>query len=597
MDSGREAERATREVRAEVARLEQRLEQLAADLVRLRARVEGGEALPAEETESAVEPISAEAPGPKATPAVAQPWAPVIGRSLIVLSGAFILRALTENHLLRQGVGVGMACIYALVWLVAADLAGARRRRLSAAAHGLMAAAITLPLVWEATVDFRVFSPLHGLVVLAFFAAMAVYIADRHSLRVLAVAGLLGGLVVQAAIAFGAGGWETTLVFALAVGLVADLLALRRGWTVLAGSAAAAIDLLFAFVAAAFLFTDPERASGVVPPGALVAGLVALVVIYVVPGALRAIGGGREMGPGEILQAVLATVIGLGGAVGVCRQLGSWYGLVGSFALLAALALYALSFFFADRRAEGRRHFIFFSFLALAFAGAALPVLFSRQMVALSFSLVALLTAWLGARFSRATLSFHAAFYCVGAVMASGLWALAWSAWAGRPQGAISGLMLGVLAVCAVCTWMRVAWHGRTWGRFSRLPKALLIAIAAYAGGGMLLAEVSQSWDAAASDRPLGIALSTIGLSVVAILLAELSRSRRLGEARWLVHPTLGLGALRLLLVDLRAGSTLASVLSLMALGGALILTSVRLKGSAEAVSDETTEADETTEG
>ncbi|MDQ7005915.1 MAG: hypothetical protein Q9Q40_01640 [Acidobacteriota bacterium] len=581
MNSGRPAAGADPGLREEIARLEQRIEELATDLARLRQRADG---MPAKEpAPEAQPPAVTEPPAAKASPGSrVEPWAPLVGRSLIVLSGAFVLRALTENDLLRQGLGVGLACIYALVWLVAADLAGAGGRRLSAAAHGLMAAAITLPLVWEATVDFRVFSPLHGLVVLSFFSAMAVYIADRHGLVMLAAAGLFGGLVVQAAIAFGAGGWEMTLAFALAVGLAADLQALRRGWRVLAGGVAGVVDLLFGFVTAAFLFTDAERAADVVPPGALVAGLVALVVIYVVPGALRAIRSGGKMRAGEMLQAWMATLIGLGGAVGVCRQLGSWHAGVGSFALTAALALYALSFFFADRRIEGRQHFIFFSFLALAFAGAALPVLFSREMVALSFSLVALLTAWLGARFSRATLSFHAAFFCGGAVMASGLWSLAWHAWTGSSGGKVTGLMGAVWLVCAACTWMRVAWHGRTWGRFSRVPKVLLIAIAAYSGGGLLVAAVSRSWSPAAGDRPLGIALSTMALSVVATMLAELSRSRRLGEARWLVYPTLGLGAVRLLLVDLRAGSTLASVLSLVALGGALILTSLRLKGAGE---------------
>lgn len=581
-------------LRRELGRLDDRIDQLQAELSRLALRLDGLEGEPegrvAEQEEVAEIPAPA-APVMQATPsnhgvAPSQEWIPLVGRSLIVLAGAFVLRALTEGGLLPRGLGVGAGCIYALAWLVAVDLSGAKERRLSAAFHGLTASVIALPLIWEATVQFRIFSATQGLVVLSFFCAMALFVADRRRLVSLAATALLGGFAVQVATAFSLASWTECLSFAAAAGLAAELLAARRGWVVLAGTLAAGVDLLFAFVTLAFLLADPDRAASVIAPGPLVASLVVLVLVYLVPTSLRAVGGEGQVRPGEFFQAMVATAIGLGGAAGVSRLADTWRMGVGCFALGAALTLYALSFFFADRRVGRRSQFIFFSILALIFAGAALPVLFSREMVAGSFCLVALLTSWLGARFSRATLSFHAALYCAGAVLASGLAASTWAAWIGSPPGAVTPLMLAAFAVSGVCAWMRVAWHGRTWGRFSRLPKVLLVALTAFAGGGLLLIMISRLWPAAAKGGIVGTSLPTVVLSLAAMALAELSRGRRLGEARWLVYPVLGLGALRLLLVDLRTGSPLAAVAPLIVLGTALIVTSLRLRRPASADQD-----------
>ena len=114
-------------------------------------------------TAAAVAEIAAAAPRP--APAAAGPsLATLVGRTCIVLGGAFLLRALTqgswnsgESGVGELGVGVGIA--YAAIWLVLAHRAGKAGRVHDASAHGMATAIIAFPLIWEATTRFQVLPP------------------------------------------------------------------------------------------------------------------------------------------------------------------------------------------------------------------------------------------------------------------------------------------------------------------------------------------------------------------------------------------------------------------------------------------------------
>jgi hypothetical protein len=84
------------------------------------------------------------------------------GRTLLVLGGGYLLRALTESGALPPLAGVTLGLTYALLWLLAADRAGAKARTLSAAFHGAAAVLLAFPLLWEATSRFRLLSPAAG---------------------------------------------------------------------------------------------------------------------------------------------------------------------------------------------------------------------------------------------------------------------------------------------------------------------------------------------------------------------------------------------------------------------------------------------------
>src|SRR5580765_3243628 len=82
------------------------------------------------------------------------------GRTLVALGGAYLLRALSDSHVLPLAAGVALAFAYAALWLAAADRDGGRARRTSASFHALVTGLVAFPLVWEATARFAILDTL-----------------------------------------------------------------------------------------------------------------------------------------------------------------------------------------------------------------------------------------------------------------------------------------------------------------------------------------------------------------------------------------------------------------------------------------------------
>ena len=80
----------------------------------------------------------------------------LVGRTLVVLAGAFFLRALTDSGHIPTWVGVGMAFAYAGIWMALADRAAAERHLASAGFHGAAAVTIGFPLLVEVAARFRI---------------------------------------------------------------------------------------------------------------------------------------------------------------------------------------------------------------------------------------------------------------------------------------------------------------------------------------------------------------------------------------------------------------------------------------------------------
>ena len=61
----------------------------------------------------------AEFVGLPATPA--QQWLALVGRTLVILGGAYLLRALTNSHVLPVQAGIAAGLLYGAPWLVLAS--------------------------------------------------------------------------------------------------------------------------------------------------------------------------------------------------------------------------------------------------------------------------------------------------------------------------------------------------------------------------------------------------------------------------------------------------------------------------------------------
>ena len=128
------------ELESRVARLETTLAEIDARLAKLEHR-RGGQPPPAVRTAEGGRPPLA-----------------VAGICSLILGGAFVLRALTESHVLPPLAGAILGLAYAAFWIWRADRY-----------YAITAAVIAFPLVWETTVRFHIITPDVASILIAIF--------------------------------------------------------------------------------------------------------------------------------------------------------------------------------------------------------------------------------------------------------------------------------------------------------------------------------------------------------------------------------------------------------------------------------------------
>jgi hypothetical protein len=520
---------------------------------------------------------------------------PLVGRTFVVLAGAFLLRAVTERGILAPAVGVAAGMAYAILWLVLAGSSAAKAKRTGATFHGIATAIIAFPLVWEATVKFEFLSPFAGILALLAVTGLGLAVAWRWSLRRLAW--VMTASAASTALVLGVASRSLVLgvAFLLVLGFATLWMGWSRGWQGPGWLAAWVVDLSILMMTLMVLAGRSEQVIQLFHPESLVTLQLSLVLIYCGSVGARTLTNGPALRAGEIVQGAVALIVGLGGGLFVTRTTEVATARLGVVAFVLAVACYAVSFAFIDRRGEGRANFIFYTTLALFFTLASFDALLGAPMNTFAFSVIAVSAAWLGGVHSRATLSLHGAVYALVAAVTSGLLANGIDALVGTTVpslGAIDFSVLVALVLGAGCTWFPVATHGRTWGRFSRVPKVAVLAVMAVGLGGLVIVLLAPLLPVAAEGQRDAAALAVLRTGVLAIsvlLLAWIGHTDRLRETSWLVYPILIAGAAKLLVEDLPSGRASTLFLSLALYGGALILAPRLVRRASPASRTDTT--------
>jgi hypothetical protein len=191
-----------------VSRLESRVAYLSDRVASLEERLERAEraAPAAARAEEATTTTFADLVGLPPTPL--QQWLGLVGRTLVILGGAYLLRALTGTHVLPVQVGVAAGLLYGAPWLILASRAAGRGAHIDAFAHALTTALIGYPLVWEATLRFGVLTPSESALLLGALTAAALVLASARRMQELAWVVTFGALVSAAGLAIGMGHWS-----------------------------------------------------------------------------------------------------------------------------------------------------------------------------------------------------------------------------------------------------------------------------------------------------------------------------------------------------------------------------------------------------
>jgi hypothetical protein len=495
----------------------------------------------------------------------------LVGRTLLVLAGAFVLRALTDSGTLPAAIGVAAGLVYAGSWVVAADRAGAAGRRASAVFHLVAAIAIGFPLLFEAATRFRLLSPLVASAMLAAFTGPALAVAARRRHEVLAWVIALGGIGTATGLMLSAGRMAPPVAYLILLGIATLWLGYVQDWHGLRWPVALVADV--AVLVLALRAVHPSAVDG---PATAMALEAALMALYLGSFATRTLLLDREVVSFEVVQTAAVLLVGLGGAAFVASSAGRGEAALGVVSVAFGLAAYAVAFAFVERRHRERHaNFYFYASVALVFvlAGTAFA-LQGWTLPSIAWAAFAVVSAALARAYGRRTLAVHAVAYAIAGAFASGLLAHAAEALVGAPGawGALPPSSLVVVAAIAATAWVTAS--AAPAHPIERVPRVVLVAAlaAAVAGIAVGIAAPAVAGSPGAASAGAVATVRTVVLATGALLLAALGRLDGWAEARWLVYPVLGAVGVKILVEDLPRSRPATLFLAFALYGVALIL-------------------------
>jgi len=481
-----------------------------------------------------------------------------LGRLLLGIAGAYLLRAITEAGLVPQLAGTILGLLYAAGWLVATFRISSGDR-LSVAIHGITAACIVAPLLWEATVRFHTVSTLASASALAAFVILGQAFAWLHDHAALAGVTAFAGSATAIALIMAT---LDPVPFTIALTVAAAVVefgawrgrALGSRWIVALACDCCVFLLLY-------LVSRPQglpEGYAPVPIPAAGALIIALAAIYIASTATRTLLDKTSIAWFEVLQVAASAALVIGGGLRISHWAGSAAVLIG----IACLGFGAICYLVACSRLvqEKPRNFHAYSTFALLLMLTG-GVLIASASVPLWIAL-ALGSAGLQSIRRGNTLGAHSAIYLLSAAAAAGM--LAYSKHA-SPLHAAALLCLTAVAICYGLTLRIRKDRALDWP--DRVPGAAMAALLCWS-----LVFVAAGWmQRAQLDPTLASTFSTTLIALVAVGLAWIGTRKGVGELIWILFPWMIFGAVKLAMDDFQQGRPATLFVSLLVYGGTLI--------------------------
>jgi|SRR5579871_1600934 len=556
--------------------MDDRLLRLEAAVSDLRRRLDGLERRAAHAETPARDVISADETLPLPIPQLHASDAALvvahIGRSLVVLGGAYLLRAITDANMVSHAAGVEAGLLYGLFWLWMADQSAASSP-LNAVFHALVATIIGFPLLWEATVRFAVVTPAQAAVALALMLAGLVAVSLRRRLQWIAWMSVVGAIATSIALVAATGIVLPFAIVLVAFGIATLWIGYAVDWTLLRWPVAFAADLL-----AVGLTMRVAAQMGGESAFAAVAVQMLLLNAYVGSIAVRTLVRARNVNVFEVVQTIAALAVGFGGAVYLASRAGSGIVPLAAINFAAGAACYAIAWVFVATRQGLNRNFYFYTSLAIVLLMVSSSMLLDAGPLGLLWTLFAVGATAVSRRWGRAALAWHGVLYLAGACFAAGVWADAESALVGSAAVAWQpfGAAAIVVTLAAAGCWMISAPADRGVAGFG-IPRALFAAVALWSAGGLVVGRVAPILCGAPGAGANAGAVATVRttiLAAAALGLAWLARRPHVREAPWLLYALLVAGAGKLIVEDLPTSQPATLFVALAFYGTALIAAS-----------------------
>jgi hypothetical protein len=485
---------------------------------------------------------------------------PIAGRCLLGLAGAYLLRAITESQMLPSKPGVFAAILYAVAWLVWAARVAAGRRA-ETVLYSLTSALVLGPLLWESTLRFHAISTWTAASVLLVFTVFGLMISWHKSLLVVATIATLTGVLTAVALLIGSHDVVPFMLLLLAIAAAVEISACLEHWLSERWLTATAADL--AVLLATYLVTNERGFPETYVPIShftLLAAQLGLLTIYLGSTMVRTLLRGFSFTGFETVQLALAFSVGLGGGLRLRGDPHTGLTMDAAF-LVCAVACYAAAF------AQRGRNFLTYAWVGCLLVLAGTSIALPPGAAAAVWCVLAI--SELGAR--SVALRWQGCFYLLCGVATSGGLADAKDfILGGADSTAALWPALGAAAAAFAC--YTLATRGVL---ASRMLAAILAATAFWLAGGVSAAVLTRGYHGlfgALAPHAYCATLRTAVLAGGAGFLAWAGAHWKRQELSPIVFLVMGLGAYRLLLVDLQQDGKAPLIFSLLVYGVALML-------------------------
>ncbi len=529
-------------------------------LVRLTTRLETLESrvYALEHPEQNRQPIPAEAEGPSATTRTTQPTPSahaggdfsVVGKAMLGIAGAYLLRALAESTAFPQTAVVAIAIVYAAMWLVAATRVKAEAW-FASVAYAVTSVLILVPMLWELTLRFRVFPAAMAASVLATFVVASFALAWKRHFTAIVWVTSAGGSTAALIMAIATHDLAPFTLAILVMAVACEYPAAgNRSLTVRPLVAASADIAIWAMV---YIGSRPEgiRMEYRAVSGALLLGLApTLLLIYAASATVQTMLRGHRITFFEIAQTLVAFLLV------VWSVLSFWSGagavVLGALCLISSAAGYAIVIVHFDTAPEQRNYHVYAAgsaVLLLAGSYLCLPPVW----LALSLIGAAIAATLVGAQSARLTLEFHGLVFLGAAVFSSGLLVYVFHAIVGAFPLSPGWLVWCVSASAVLCYALERRFPAEQWKHW--LLYVLSAALAVSATAALLVWALVRLALVGSTPGAAHVAvIRTLTICAIALVLAYSGSRWQRRELRWLAYGALIFVASKLVFEDMRHG-------------------------------------------
>ncbi len=492
---------------------------------------------------------------------------PVIGKAILGIAGAYLLRAVAESGAIPKLPVLLVAIVYACLWLVRAVRLHAASL-FAAVTYAVTSALILSPMLWETTVRFQVLSPTFTGAVLVGFVVLASALAWRENLQLISWVATLFATLTALALTVATHALVPLTLTLLMIALVTEIAACFGRQLTVRAVPALACDIVI------WLLVDVLASSTGVPEGYRPASRLtiavlslALLAIYGASIAVRSFWLRRRITVFEMVQGVLAFVIASFCAIRATH--GSIVpALDGFFLLLSAACYWGALFRFTDKKDTRNRRVYATWAAALLIAG---TLFFPHVLQVLFLCAAALASAFAYVRTDKFSLGLHVTAFLLAAAIVSPFPAYVLNALSGSAPPAPPWSVWLVAIVAAVCYATGSPFTKNGWKlRMLWLVPSLLTSLAvAGLAIGVIVWLASGHVEVAASRLSV---VRTIVICALALSLGSLTSRWNRRELGWVAYAAVAFGTLKMLFEDLRLGNPTSLVFSLLFYGLILIL-------------------------